>query len=867
MFENEFRIKCYLDGFSGKVSGEIFVKPGKIEQGEKFELVVNLKLELGVKEGTSPIGIVRCEPPSGFVGQEEVKLELRDDVLEGRFLFETQNSKPGDYEAWGTVHGRHGKDEEYAELLELSPVKLKITQRTVRIKECKADESLVSQGSLVKIRVLAEYPSEQKAKGSLSIELTGDPTLKHRVLNLESQKISLSGEREYVWEFKLPKDETGCGYYGCIVTFHSKELPATVARFANLIKVARAKDVVVEKIEATPSPISFGKKLNIETVLSNVGLEDVRAETTLFLDHAEIRLFEQKKVVQIKRGDKEKIVLEINLPEKKEIDAESLSFQIEGKIEGTSVRFLKAIEIPIKKAHEIKIITTTADKHVCLPDDEVKIIVYAIDEGSDAGLDAFVECVLTDKNGSIVFQETTIQKIAHTETQFVFSYKVAADAKAGTLDCTISIKVKEETKKVKFKSFLQIETPICLGMKLILDKGKMGLLEAYIREGEEIVNVENMGLITAHYLNSGKWIYTQDSTQGKKILFGLDDDGKNNNGKDDSKGAFSDLLFDGIVRKRKFPSEKIKCAIECWRDAMLCWNALADKVPYAKLKKMKFEEPICAEAKGLLLGENVEYDFTNMPINEVFRMILAGKLGEDSALASLDERLQYSLEESCESRCGKGLDEDDKRPVLLAALASEALSFLEQKEIKTAEGFARYSAVACYYYLIALMERGQKGAVPRNVADLLAGAAKDTCSDFLSIASEWKTRFEGYKKNMFVRRNLALCKRELEAKLNVCEIYASKGGKGKVELVLTNNGKEPFFVDVFISLPSESWAVVDPPTDLSEGVHLLQSINVEAKSSRKVELTIIFPKKLKNEKYCGIIVIKGNQTMHANETL
>ncbi|MEM2901022.1 MAG: hypothetical protein QXT63_09555, partial [Thermoplasmata archaeon] len=255
------------------------------------------------------------------------------------------------------------------------------------------------------------------------------------------------------------------------------------------------------------------------------------------------------------------------------------------------------------------------------------------------------------------------------------------------------------------------------------------------------------------------------------------------------------------------------------------------------------------------------------PIYEVFLMVLEGKLGEDSALASLDERLQYALEESCEGRCGKGVVEADKRPALLSALALEALSFLEQKNVKTPKGFARYSAAACYYYMIALMERGQKGAVPRSVAELLAGAAKETCSDFLSVASEWKTRFEGYKNNMATRRNLALCRKYLDARLNICEISTSKGGKESVELVLSNRGDVKFSVDVFIALPSDAWAIVEPATELSNGVHVIQSVNLDAKSSKKIKLTIMFPKKLKNERYCGIVAVKGVQTMHANETL
>jgi hypothetical protein len=248
-------------------------------------------------------------------------------------------------------------------------------------------------------------------------------------------------------------------------------------------------------------------------------------------------------------------------------------------------------------------------------------------------------------------------------------------------------------------------------------------------------------------------------------------------------------------------------------------------------------------------------------------MVLEGKLGEDSALAALDERLQYALEESCESRCGKEVNETDRRPALLAALASEAKSFLEEKNVKTAKGFARYSAAACYYYMIALMERGQKGAVPRSVAELLAGAAKDTCSDFLSVASEWKTRFDGYKKNMVLRRNIALCRKYLDVKFNVTEISSSKGGKGTVELVLSNRGEEQFSVDVFIALPSDAWAVVEPAAELSNGVHLLQSVSVDGKRSKKIGLTIMFPKKLKNENYCGVVAVKGMQTMYANETL
>ncbi len=862
MFENEVRLKCFLDCFSGdKVEAGLSVTPGKVEQGGNFELGILLKLGMPVPAIFE--GKVVCELPNGFKGASESRLEAtgNDGELGCKFLFEVADALPGEYELWGTVHARAEKTKEYDEILEISPVKLKVVQKNVRIKSCIAERAALPQGEIAKVKVVVEYPSEHKAKGSLGIELTGKGSLKHRVVRPDAQKIALTGEREYVWEFKLPKDETGTGSYGCIVSFQSKDVPSTNARFDDILRIVKAKELIVEKLEASPSTASFGKKLRIEGSIANVGLEDARAETLIFIDHGEARLFERKQDIEVRKGARENIVVEVALPEKPGMDADRLSCQLEGRLEGGE-RFSMAIEVPIKRTHEFKVAAATMDRHVCLPGERVRLTAYVADEGSEAGNEVAVECTLADKNGKVTFQKESRGIVGASERPFNFEFDVPHDVKAGAYDCAVAVRLGDETKKVRFKAMLQVEMPVQLSTKLVVERAQGDGLQCYTREGEEIMRVEKDGALAAYYLNSGKWLYEY----GGKVVYGLGwSDALMKNAK------FPEMLFDAILRRRKLPGGKAERAAAVWLESALCWNILAGGNADwrngigAKLKKMKFDEPVCAEARAILVGEKADYDFTNMPLGDVFATILEGKVGDDAAGASLDERLQYSIEESCEGRPGKE-EKHDGRAVLLAALASDAAYFIEAAGVKTPAAYARYCAVACYYYMIALMERGQKGEVPRALAELLAGAAKDACSDFLAISSEWKTRAEGYRLNMAARKNMALCRRAIDAKLANEEVAASKGARAKFELSIKNSAEDALSVDVQVALPSDAWAVVDPKAEISDGVHSM-NFEVPPKNEKNIELIVLFPRMLRNDKYSGIILIKGRQGMHANETI
>ncbi len=944
MADRKFKLKGQAKGCKIKtqIKSVIKLQHTEIVLGENLEG----KLELKFASDDIPNELtITAEVPDGFKPYEEVTINVIDKlqdqgvdidqlrseaksqesdevewaeedtesegpVLEVPIRFVYEEADTGIYSVeFLLTHGEYG-----TELSDAENMFVTIKPPEIKIEDCKADNPEVVKGSEVVVRTKIDCQSPLKFRGIMSGQVMAtDDSIQHRRYELPTKRIAIVGSKEISWNFKIPNDETGTGNFDVEIEFASRDT-ATSKKFENVLSLRKAKSLNLNKFTSSMQQVSEGDEVEIVAKFENSGLEpvDLEANLILILSSGKKIEFDEGKKMVIETGNTELLKWDWTVPENTKL----------GKIQGTLTWKIADVDEPheatqelmeAKTPHDYKISSVITDKDYYGIGEQVKIKTFFSDNGTKAGERGEVELVILDIFGKEVYKERTVTRIDAAETVKEWPWKIPSKFDSGAYDIQFIIMKNDEVMvKKNFPKLLNIDLPVKLKLQFILPdiKKEHSQVIHYLREYEEVIDVDDHHKLSVYTLNSNTWIYSLNEI----VPFGLDP----NAGQATS--TFSDHLFSYLVTSNKFSKKYIRSVLKSFNELGLCWAAnvieAAKVVGFNDLSKFKLEPnnwlKYCAHVekagKGNISTVLVKvFKTSKLPAKSFLCTFGALGLVEDiqglkvdisknaSQMSVNSKKAMQSLTTQTDPRMSNKIIKGALAPwlrsiksgkvtankneqyyyysqlvhgIVILKLVKEIYKFLKEIEKSnyiTLLSFSKYVQFQLFNYL-SLIEfnrnrlRYDPFSTQKDLQSKINIHTKLIDSigrDISYLFDKWKNRLNKYKQNMKKRNILANIRTNLRVTINPVEIEGMKGERSNNKILLGNSGELPIKFKAFIAMPSRSWSLIEPVTySTREGVAMMKNIRVPPKQTLEVPVSIQFPKSLSFKDYTSIMKIE-----------
>jgi len=592
-----------------------------------------------------------------------------------------------------------------------------------------------------------------------------------------------------------------------------------------------------------------------------------------------------------------------------------------GKIQGTLTWKLGEVGesqestqelMEVKAPHDYVISSVITDKDYYSLGEKVKIKTFFSDNGTKAGERGEVELVILDIFGKEIYKERAVTRIDPNETVKEWTWEIPAKFDAGAYDIQFLI-LKDDDVIVKknFQKLLNIDLPVQLKLQLILpdlNKDHSDIIH-YLREYEEIIDVNTHNKLSVYTLNSNTWLYSVNET----VPFGLDYDKSQTS-------IFTDHLFSYLVTSNKFSKKYVKTLLKNFNELGISWSAnvieAANEVGLKDLDKFKLEPKnwlkFCDQVEKV--GKNKISSIiakvsktSKLPGKDLLCTIGALGLVEDvkgskvdiankaSQMLKASARSFRTLTSQASARSSNQTIKEAVSPWLRSLKSGSVnvnkneqnyyysqlihglvilkmvekiykiLKKVEKSNYFSLESFTKYVQYQLFYYL-SVIEYNQNRLTYDpfcSQKELKINISSQTRlldsieSDISYLYDKWKNRLSKYKQNMTRRNILANIRTNLKITINPIKIEGMKGEKGNNKILLGNSGDLPIKFKAFIAMPSHSWSLVEPMTySTKEGVAMMKNIKVPPKQTLEVPVSVQFPKSLSFKDYTSIMKVE-----------
>jgi hypothetical protein len=118
------------------------------------------------------------------------------------------------------------------------------------------------------------------------------------------------------------------------------------------------------------------------------------------------------------------------------------------------------------------------------------------------------------------------------------------------------------------------------------------------------------------------------------------------------------------------------------------------------------------------------------------------------------------------------------------------------------------------------------------------------------------TLFSNQKRNMELRTNSALLYNSVKLVGDSNILNGLSGEQVKKQLLLKNKSSKRLKFNLLFAFPSEDWHLLEPETNLIDGVYWKENVIIAPSGKYKEKLTVSFPKSLAYQDYIGLIKLE-----------